>query len=97
MFEHTWSLQVPMTLEACSVLGRGGAQRAVQGAAVHVVAIGTFDQTFIHSMAERLAEIGLLLGVAAVAELWLLLDQQLRASFAKWGEWQEMQLTPLSA
>jgi hypothetical protein len=85
MFEDKRSLQVPMTPETGGVLGRGGSQGARQGASVHVVAVGALDQPFIHPMTERLAEVGLLLGVAAVTEKRLLLDQQLPGFLRKMG------------
>jgi hypothetical protein len=85
MFEHPRPLKIPMAFEADGVLFLRNAQGARHGAAVHVVAIGALKQALVNPVPEGFAEISLLLCVAAVAELWLLLDQQAALLFRKVG------------
>ena len=74
-----------MAFEADGVLFLRNSQGARHGAAVHIVAIGALKKTLVNPVTERFAEVSLLVGVAAVAELWLLLDQQAALLFRKVG------------
>src|SRR5581483_4137688 len=85
MFEYPRPLKISMALVADGVLFFGNAYGARHRAAVHVVAIGALEQALVDPVTEGFAEVSLLLGVAGVAELWLLLDQQASLFFRKVG------------
>ena len=76
-----WPLLVGVALEANRILGGGSAHLFGACCAVHVVAIAALDQSFIHPVMERHIKLSFLLKVAAVAQLWLGLDEQEIRSF----------------
>jgi hypothetical protein len=75
MFEYPRPLKISMAFVANGVLFLRSAHGARHRTAVHVVAIGALEQALVDPVTEWFAEVSLLLGVAGVAELWLLLDQ----------------------
>ena len=75
MFEYPRPLKISVALVADSVLFLRNAHGARHRTAVHVVAIGALEQALVDAVTEWFAEVGLLLCVAGVTELWLLLDQ----------------------
>src|SRR5579864_746433 len=76
VLESEWACLVSMALEANLVLGGGGTQLLGQEAAVLVMTIGALHQPLVDAMPEGTGKVLLDLGVAAVAKLRLLLDQQ---------------------
>ena len=83
MFEYPRSPKISMAFEADGVLFLRDAHGARHRAAVHVVAIRALEQAVVDPVSEWFAEVSLLLGVAGVAERWLLLDQQASLFFRK--------------
>lgn len=76
VLEGEWSRLVGVTLEADLVLRRRRAQGLAHETAVLIVAIRAQNQPLVHAMPKRALEVLLDLGMAAVAELRLLLHQQ---------------------
>ena len=85
VFEYPRPLKISMAFVADGVLFLRDAHGARHGATMHVVAIGALEQALVNPVTEGLAEVGLLLCVTTVAELWLLLDQQAARLFREVG------------
>ncbi len=71
-----WPLLVRVAFKADRILGGRSSDLFRSHRAVHVVAIATLDQPFIHPMVKRHVELSFLLEMAGVAKLRLGLNQQ---------------------
>lgn len=79
VFEDERPLRIGVALEADDVLGWGRTHLLGFHGAVHVVAIATLDEAFVHAMTKGHVELSFLLQVAGVAELGFgFYEQELR-------------------
>jgi hypothetical protein len=76
MLEREWPFLVAVALEADRVPLPTGAKLPGLRASVNVVAVGTANQAFVHSVAKGLIEFHFVIRVARIAEVWLLVDEQ---------------------
>ena len=85
VFEYPRPLKISMAFVADGVLFLRSVHGARHGATVYVMAIGALEQTLVDPVAEGFTEVSLLLCMAAIAEKWLLLDQQLPGFLREMG------------
>ena len=82
MLEHERSTHIGVALGADLILVFRGLQVVCQKRAVHIVTVAALQQTLVHFVVNRHAELRLLVGVALVAKLRLRRPQQLRLRVA---------------
>ena len=76
MLKREGPFLVAVALEAHRISLRAGAKLARLRASVNVVAIRAANQAFVHAMAERLVELHFVAGMARIAQVGLLVDEQ---------------------
>jgi hypothetical protein len=76
MLERERPFLIAVALETDRISLRAGAKLARLRASVNIMAVGTANQAFVHAMAKRLVELHFVAGMARIAQVGLLVDEQ---------------------